>query len=122
MKAGLYLWQLPQHLLGLTAVLCLKGRLCRRYHTARVYCVRLPIGVSLGDYIIVYRGAEAQRVIAHEWGHSRQSRLLGPFYLPVVGVPSLLMNLLSEAGILRKDRYFLRWPENWADRLGGVDP
>jgi hypothetical protein len=121
LTAGLlYLWQLPQHLLGLLLILLLRGQPERKWESARVYRTRWRIGLSLGDYILMYRNAENLRIISHEWGHTRQSRLLGPLYLPIVGLPSLTMNLASKAGLLRQDRYFLRWPENWADRLGGV--
>ena len=54
----------------------------------------------------------------HEWGHTRQSLLLGPLYLPLVGLPSLLWATWWTP--LRSTSYFRFFTERWADRLGGV--
>jgi hypothetical protein len=60
----------------------------------------------------------------HEYGHSRQSAMLGPLYLLVVGIPSLMRVAYSR--YYRKKhghawkRYFDAFPENWADTLGGI--
>ena len=117
----LYLWQLPQHIVGLLLVQLLSCRYYQDYCSARVYVTRTPVGVSLGDYIIVYGHPEAIECIPHEWGHTLQSRRLGPLYLLLVGLPSIGMNIFSRLKIMNEDRYYLRWPENWADRLGGVE-
>jgi hypothetical protein len=117
----LYLWQLPQHLLGLGVILVTGGRYYQDYFCAKVFVTPVPMGVSLGKYIVVYHHPEALDLIPHEWGHTRQSRLLGPFYLFCVGLPSIAMNIFSHLRVLRMERYYHRWPENWADRLGGVE-
>jgi hypothetical protein len=61
----------------------------------------------------------------HEYGHTFQSRWLGPLYLPVVGVPSVLRNVYAvayrEITGERWRGYFDGFPERWADELGGVD-
>jgi hypothetical protein len=61
----------------------------------------------------------------HEYGHSLQSRLLGPLYLPIVGIPSELRVLYAFAHRHATGRrwagYYDGFPEDWADRLGGVD-
>jgi hypothetical protein len=60
----------------------------------------------------------------HEYGHTRQSEMLGPSYLLVVGIPSLSKVLYSKW--YRKKygckwaNYFNAFPESWADKLGGV--
>ena len=79
--------------------------------------------------------AETQRVflrlIKHEQGHCRQSVMLGPLYLVVVGIPSALLNALTRLQSSRYDllkrigheaywNYYKVYPERWADRLGGV--
>ena len=54
-------------------------------------------GVSLGKFIFVPRraGGNAGRfLLEHEYGHTLQSLILGPFYLLVVGAPSMLWNRL----------------------------
>jgi hypothetical protein len=61
----------------------------------------------------------------HEWGHSVQSRTFGPLYLLIVGVPSALRVFYAAMYRFFKGRrwggYYDGWPENAADRLGGVD-
>jgi hypothetical protein len=67
-----------------------------------------------------------ETTVRHELGHSLQSRYLGPLYLFVVGIPSIYGNLVNRG----KHRnwtasekalwYYNRFPENWADKLGGV--
>ncbi len=117
----LYLWQLPQHLLGLLVVLLTGARFYQEYHCAKVFLTGLPMGVSLGKYIIVYHHPEALDMVPHEWGHTRQSRMLGPLYLLLVGFPSITMNIFSHLQVMEMGRYYHRWPENWADHLGGVE-
>lgn len=124
----LWAWQLPQHLVALI-LMRMSGNAKRTEEHGIVYYVTPRMGraaVSLGEYIIVgVEGAKRRDVIQHEAGHSRQSRMLGPLYLLVVGLPSVAMNLLSRASYafgrgIYADAYHERWPESWADRLGGV--
>ena len=118
----LYLWQLPQNLIGLLLVLILQPEEsydmdgCRLY-----YATRMRGGISLGRYVIVrswmkdYTGNTER----HELGHAKQSRMLGWFYLFVIGLPSLLW-----AAWWNEDRnrdYYSFYTERWADHLGGVN-
>ena len=119
MRILTYIWQLPQHVLGLAVIFFSRAYYSREYHSSKVYLTQHAFGVSLGRYIIVFQEAE-ESSIRHEYGHSKQSLYLGPLYLVVIGVPSLSMNILSTLNILSPQRYYRRWPENWADRLGGV--
>ncbi|MFP4637637.1 MAG: hypothetical protein ACLFM6_04265 [Spirochaetaceae bacterium] len=115
------LWQLPQLVLGYVLVLVLRGRRTGRYRGTIVFTV--PIGraaASFGPIILTGRANVGERLLRHEYGHSRQSLLLGPLYLPLVGVPSLTFAALTRLGLLRRESYFRRYPESWADRLGGV--
>ena len=113
----LYIHQLPQNLVGAVLRLIHKGTdteyndaLVRRSQT-------MQGGISLGRYIIVNRYA-SRKTIMHEYGHCRQSQMLGPLYLLVVGLPSIL-----HAGFCRCKRHsYYDFPtEKWADKLGGVD-
>ena len=128
-----WLWQLPQNLLGFL--------LTRKYRCKSVrYMNGKPIntyyksffrsGISLGDYIILdywyYGRGYFQQIVAHEYGHSRQSLILGWLYLPLVGLPSLIGNIWDRlfhkkwSSDQREKWYYSRYPENWADKLGGV--
>ena len=118
----LYLWQLPQNLIGLLLVLILPPEEsydmdgCRLY-----YATRMRGGISLGRYVIVrswmkdYTGNTER----HELGHAKQSRMLGWFYLFVIGIPSLLWAAWWNEG--RNRDYYSFYTERWADHLGGVN-
>ncbi|MFW5761316.1 MAG: RHS repeat domain-containing protein [Cyclobacteriaceae bacterium] len=86
-------------------------------------------GVSIGNFINInlrdqINGRFADRVIndplfMHEYGHTFQSQLFGPFYLPVVGLPSLISAATSRRvpneppGVTTHD---FRWYEMGANR------
>jgi hypothetical protein len=61
----------------------------------------------------------------HEFGHSYQSRGLGPLYLPIVGLSSEMRVLYAIAHRHLTGRrwagYYDGFPEREADALGGVD-
>ena len=63
----------------------------------------------------------------HEYGHTIQSRILGPFYLIIIGLPSLIGNIYDQIAHKNwslKDSciwYYNQPWEKWADKLGGVD-
>ena len=120
--AILYLWQLPQNLLGLLLVAILRPEDIYEVDSSLLcYASRMRGGISLGRYIIVradlkdYKGDTEK----HELGHSVQSFYLGPLYLIVIGLPSLLW-----AWWWNRDRgmsYYSFYTERWADRLGEVE-
>jgi hypothetical protein len=59
----------------------------------------------------------------HEYGHCRQSRVLGPFYLLIIGIPSFIHALartLCWKLFHKKWNYYKFYTEAWADKLGGV--
>ena len=55
--------------------------------------------------------------MAHEYGHSVQSRCWGWLYLPVVG---LVSDVRCKLHLYKDGEYFEGWPEKQADDLGGV--
>lgn len=127
-KIILYLWQLPQHILALTLLLSNNKKVLAhtRYKSSSVYWLAdINWAISLGKYIIVSDTYHNQTVVKHEYGHSIQSKMFGPLYLLIVGIPSITMNIMST--ILYKlgkpkyaENYYNRWPENWADKLEEV--
>ena len=117
----LYLWQLPQNLVGIIIKLFYKtdNTLLYKDKTIRV-CSKFPGGISLGNTLIVKKfpyNKQTWNTVKHEWGHTRQSLYLGPLYLIVIGIPSLVW-----AGIYdkTKDSYFSFYTERWADKLSNV--
>ena len=136
-KIVLYLWQLPQHLLGLLLICLLDARRkLKRFDDGlavtywkfdrKGWFSRRFSGVSLGIYILLHENDD-EPTVRHEWGHSIQSLRWGPLYLLAVGVPSAVFNNLWDrlahknwASVQRIKWYYSRYPEKQADKLGGV--
>lgn len=120
-KILLWLWQLPQNVTGWVTLKCI-GKCLHSRHGEVWYWYRkgFPGGVTLGEYIFL--GSKRFIDVQHEWGHVRQSRMLGPLYLIVIGLPSLVWAWLYGWIVKRtKNGYYRFWTERWADRLGGVE-
>lgn len=59
--------------------------------------------------------------LVHEYGHTVQSLLLGPLFLPVIALPSLLWASLPVFRKMRKRKnisYYWLYCEKWANHLG----
>lgn len=114
----LFVWQLPQNLLGLLFLLFLRGEQVHTLNGIKFYLSELfPGGISLGQYIIL--GYSNEKSAAHEYGHCIQSKILGPLYLIIVGMPSLIHAALHDCKSVGKTYYHF-WTERWANNLGGV--
>ena len=61
----------------------------------------------------------SDRLLVHEYGHTVQSLLLGPLYLIVIGIPSVLWGFLGSKK-RRDDQipYGAFFTERWANSLG----
>jgi hypothetical protein len=128
----LYIWQLPQNLLGLILVLFYNPDKKHVLDSGVIvfYSKRMLGGISLGKYCIVNHHyylksityAIAQNVVRHEAiGHTKQSQMLGWFYLPVVGLQSIIWAGLYGTVIkTSKNGYYKFWTEAWADKLAGI--
>lgn len=128
----LYLWQLPQNLIGLILIIGAKKYKWFGYtfYTKKEF---FNAGVTLGNYIILDEvfvrigGKTLLDTIKHEAGHKKQSEMLGIMYLLIIGMPSFLRNIydrIFHKKWLLTDRlnwYYKQFPENWADKLGGVE-
>lgn len=116
----LYLWQLPQNILGLMVIL-----FSNAHKTGEAWLTEKRFGVSLGRYIIVWENSSLN-TIKHEKGHQKQSLYLGWLYLLVIGLPSALGNLYDRWfhkswDVKRSIQWYYSQPwEAWADRLGCV--
>lgn len=129
LKLFVYLWQLPQMLVGLLICNLIKDtqRFEATTKTGKVYHGKVHFtnwfnsAVCLGKYIIVDKNikgtVQLPQTIKHELGHSIQSILLGWLYFIIVGIPSFVLNILSR--IYKKDTqwYYSKFPENWANKL-----
>lgn len=112
----LYLWSLPQNLLGLLLRQIYKGN-DSQYEDAIVRrSVKMQGGISLGKYIIINQWS-GKKTVQHEYGHCLQSKRLGWLYLIAVGLPSILHAAFCSC---KRHSYYDVYPEKWADKLGGV--
>ena len=120
-----WLWQLPQNMLALF----IEGVLYQAAYREDIKVDgntvivnnTLPSTMSLGDYLFLNLDY-SELVIKHECGHSKQSDILGPLYLLVIGIPSLLHNIVhylcGKIGI--KWDYYKFYTESWANKLAGI--
>ena len=116
-------WGLPQTLVGF--ILFIKYRKCKHINFKGSIVSYWPKkgGVSLGMFTFVEdKLGRQEEVKNHEYGHTIQSLILGPFYLIVVGIPSFIWCNLP---YFRKKRQVNRIPYNSffvernADYIGG---
>ena len=119
-ETALYIWQLPQNLLGLIVIFVIDARK-DSWEGVMYYNGSLRGAVSLGRYIIIdRRHYNDLNTLKHEYGHQRQSKYLGWLYLIVVGLPSAIRNLIWRTSYGKTHDYYKSFPENWADKLGGI--
>jgi hypothetical protein len=119
------IWGAPQCALGLFVYLCclLRGRRHLGYRTALVSFWGLNRGLSLGLFVFVPAALSARttkRLIVHEYGHTIQSLMLGPLYLPLIMLPSLVWAGLPTLERRRREKsisYYSFYTERWANRL-----
>lgn len=133
LRTGLsLLWEAPQTALGVAILGVEAAR--KRIRNIEVEGGRMVVescgtGISLGHIVFWSRESSRwheldDRNRAHELGHTKQSRLFGPLYLPIIGIPSIsrVIYALAYREITGREwtRYYDGYPEKWADRLGGV--
>ena len=136
MKGFLYMlaqctWGILQTLSGFVVfMICIRDK-HYFYHGAVVTEWKHGSSVSLGLFIFVsanpyYRGRPtkeetASRLLVHEYGHTIQSLILGPLYLIVMGLPSIVWASVPGLRKMRRKKqmsYFAFYTERWANHLG----
>ena len=134
LRLFLFCWELPQNILGIFFLIMffLRKRINKISFEKERYFIEIKSegAISLGLFIFhttkdnnyVPVGLENKN---HEYGHSIQSRYLGPFYLFTVGLSSEIR--LLYAVIFKKyfghrwDGYYSGFPEKSADKMGEAD-
>ncbi|HKM21523.1 MAG TPA: hypothetical protein VJZ01_05735 [Lachnospiraceae bacterium] len=117
-------WGILQTILGFAVFLVNVKQRHTIYHGAIVTEWKLSTSASLGLFVFIAVGAANdvhKKLLVHEYGHTIQSLLLGPFYLIVIGVPSSLWCLLPYFQNIRKKRsisYYAMYTERWANQWG----
>ena len=129
-----FTWGMPQTLLGFLIFLINIKNKHFFYHGAIITERNVPSSASLGMFVFTTTNPMkdkrienkipdeelSQRLLVHEYGHTIQSLILGPFYLIVMGIPSTLRGFLP---YYQKKRnygvsYFSFFTEKWASFLG----
>ncbi len=130
-------WGLPQNLLG--ALLWLRWARQPHFRWRGAFVTVWPgaTSMSLGLFLFLAPtrtalgsadgkghdgvGRANHRVLVHEYGHTVQSLLLGPLYLPVIGLPSILWCRLPALRRYRQKKqlsYYRLYTEHWASVWG----
>lgn len=115
-----FIWQLPQNIVALIylLIICRKVKFDERVDDVWIFNSGSNLGsVSLGNFVFLgnYRSDLTQR---HELGHCKQSMYLGPLYLFVIGVPSIIW---ASYYYKTPHSYYSFYTEVWADKLAGID-
>lgn len=117
-KALLYLWQLPQLIVSLLMIAFYRKK-PKRCERCGMSVFRVDVkgrAFSLGPVVFCPEKVH-EEILKHEIGHSYQSLYLGPLYLLIVGLPSVLLYLRYHLGHHDSDWYHSRYPEKWADDI-----
>lgn len=83
-------------------------------------------GISIGmfafvDYMPIGEAAYQDDTVRHEYGHTIQSMILGPLWVLVIGLPSLIWaGCFDDYRVKHNRSYYWLYTERWADYCGGV--
>jgi RHS repeat-associated protein len=77
-------------------------------------------GMTLGPYINSKNINIGDNIYEHEYGHTIQSRILGPLYISRVGISSLASAAYAYNITDNHDYHKYSWFEVWANKLAGV--
>ncbi len=112
-------WGFPQSLVGLIVYLLNRDKPHETYRGCIV--THWNNRGSMGMGMFLFLGCDDPQVRVHEFGHSVQSVILGPLFLPIMGIPSFLWCNLPVCRKLRKEKkisYYRFYPESTANKLG----
>lgn len=114
-----WIWCFPQMLIGWIVKMVTKARKNGDHYEWNIQ----RGSASLGTYVFlcpVHYNSET--TLKHEFGHTKQSYILGWLYMPLIFLPSLIW-----AGCFEKYRrktgksYYSFYTERWADKLAGIE-
>lgn len=120
-------WGLAQNSLGILLWLILTavnpGRKRGYYHGAVLTHWKFKFSMGLGMFIFYGHedNEEAKQVLVHEYGHTIQSIILGPFFMLIIAIPSVVWAFTPAFVRMRKEgkyTYTGFYPEYWANKLG----
>ncbi len=114
-----WLWQAPQNIVGFLVMLFTHARKVGDWYEFNINCG----SVSLGKYVFLCPSHwDDEQTLLHEFGHQKQSEMLGWLYLPIIAIPSLIWCGCFEW--YRKKHnvsYYDFYTEKWADQIAGIN-
>ena len=122
-------WGILQNIAGLLIFAALliahpkRARDLRLFHGAVVVAWSAPSSMALGMFIFFGHDGrpDAAETLVHEYGHTIQSCILGPAYLLVIGLPSVIWAWWPSLRRARREgtcSYFDFYTEKWANACG----
>ena len=135
MKILSMIWEAPQTIAALLVKIIFKPtKLSGKSSDINIYTWKMTSGLSLGKTVFLPEKTFKEKTISeidssvwhknyllHECGHSIQSQYLGPLYLLIIGVPSLIWNACFRGWRAKTGTsYYWFFTEAWADKLGGI--
>lgn len=123
-------WGIFQNIIGLVLFMANISKKHYRHNGAVVTewnYSRGSVGLGMFIFVGVPKGradrTAVEKVIRHEYGHTLQSIVLGPLFLPVIGLPSLMWCGLPCFVNYRKRKnvsYYWFYTERWANSLAKI--
>lgn len=126
-----WIWQFPQNFIGFVFGLFIdktvvyKNIYCHDYDIINyddccIYKTNISGGITLGKYIYIHKNIKNfEYILKHEHGHVVQSKILGPLYLIVIGIPSLIWATIHTYFKIKKS-YYSFYTEAWANKISGL--
>jgi hypothetical protein len=115
---------LPQNILGtlVYGLLQLTGTVVETVvmNEVTIVVTTAPLGASLGKYIVIHTSLQTENAIRHEYGHTMQGYVHGPFFLLLEGAVSFMQAAYSMISPSFAKSYYDRWPEDEANELAGL--
>lgn len=115
----LFIWQLPQALVAVVMLPFLgkKKLIADRHFDFGFEGEKMSGGISLGPFAFVSPYlAKNPEGVAHEVdGHTVDSKIFGPLYLFVIGIPSILNAMFTFTKC-----YYDFYTEKWANKHAGL--
>jgi len=77
--------------------------------------------VSFGLFIFFNKYQKDYQLLRHEYGHTIQSLILGPLWIFVIGIPSIIWcGCFGKYRFMHNINYYSFYAEAWANRLGKI--
>lgn len=122
-----FTWELPQTFIGalIWMFFIITRKASKHYISDQRFITMMTFtswdksSDSFGHFVFFNSDYYTPYIRRHELGHSQQSYILGPLYIPLVTIVSLYGWVLCKVGIRSWNDYYRHYPENWANRLGG---